>query len=109
VPAESDLRPAGDGLNRGPGHGRVRGSYLFIHLRADQPEWHAGASRRARELDLQISLLAEHEVTQVMTLLDAVAGHFRVAHQSEQEVQEANPIAVLEAIERQPSQQELAV
>jgi len=36
----------------------------------DQSEPHAGASRKAAELDLQISLLAEHEITQLMSVLD---------------------------------------
>ncbi len=36
------------------------------------------ASDKRAELDLQISLLAEHEVTQILTLVDAMARHIGV-------------------------------
>ena len=55
------------------------------------------------ELDLQISLLAEHEVTQLMALLDGVARRLGVQVRDDREIQEAkqdvNPIDVLQAIE----------
>ena len=67
----------------------------------------AVAAKRA-ELDVQISLLAEHEVTQMMSLLDAIAKRLGVEIEHESEVEEAkqdvDPGTVLEAIsQRQES------
>jgi uncharacterized membrane protein len=50
---------------------------------------HAGrvADKRA-ELDLQINLLAEHEITRLITLMDAVADHLGVDVNEKPEVEE---------------------
>jgi uncharacterized membrane protein len=70
----------------------------------------AQAEQRA-ELDLQLSLLAEHEVTQLMTLLDAVARHLGVEDAGNAEIEEVKqdvePRAVLRAIEQQSNDVEL--
>lgn len=84
----------------------VEAIFLSTFVLISQNRMQAEADKRA-ELDLQVSLLAEHEVTQLMTLLDAVARHLGVEHTDDQEIQETkqdvNPIAVLEAIEDQES------
>jgi uncharacterized membrane protein len=81
----------------------VEAIFLSTFVLISQNRMQALADRRA-ELDLQISLLAEHEVTQVMTLLDAVAEHLGVARSSDPAIQEVkqdvDPRAVLHAIER---------
>lgn len=81
----------------------VEAIFLSTFVLISQNRMQALADRRA-ELDLQISLLAEHEVTQVMTLLDAVAEHLgvtRLADPAIQEVkQDVDPRAVLDAIDR---------
>ena len=64
----------------------------------------AQAEQRS-ELDLQISLLAEHEVTQVMTLLDAVAKKLGIDHGGNRDIEETkqdvDPRQVLDAITNQ--------
>ena len=45
------------------------------------------ADRRA-DLDLQINLLSEHEITRLLTLMDAVASHLGVAVPEQPEVEE---------------------
>ena len=80
---------------------------LATFVLISQNRMQAAADRRA-ELDLQISLLAEHEVTQVMTLLDAVAEHLGVNISSDAEIEEVkqdvDPRAVLHAIEHRASE-----
>jgi uncharacterized membrane protein len=69
----------------------------------------AAADRRA-ELDLQINLLAEHEVTQAVKLLDAIAAHLGMTVADETEIEEAkhdiNPATVIEAIEQHEEQEQ---
>ena len=59
-------------------------------------------------MDLQISLLAEHEVTQVMTLLDAVAKKLGIDHGGNRDIEETkqdvDPRQVLDAITNQTGQ-----
>jgi uncharacterized membrane protein len=85
----------------------VEAIFLSTFVLISQNRMQALADRRA-ELDLQISLLAEHEVTQVMTLLDAVAERLGVARSSDPAIQEVkqdvDPRAVLHAIERKESE-----
>ena len=61
------------------------------------------ASDKRAELDLQISLLAEHEVTQAITLLDAIAERLGVQRGQVPDLEEAKqdiePAAVFQAIE----------
>jgi uncharacterized membrane protein len=66
----------------------------------------AAADKRA-ELDLQISLLAEHEVTKLAALVSAIAGRLGIRTEVDAEVDELKqdiaPEAVLDEIEeRQP-------
>jgi len=85
----------------------VEAIFLSTFVLISQNRMQALATKRA-ELDVQISLLAEHEVTQMMTLLDAVARRLgvQVEHTSEIEdaKQDVDPGAVLDAIaQRQES------
>ena len=85
----------------------VEAIFLSTFVLISQNRMQAQADRRA-ELDLQISLLAEHEVTQLMTVLDAVARHLGVEHSATTEIEEVkqdvDPRAVLHAIERKTSE-----
>jgi uncharacterized membrane protein len=82
----------------------VEAIFLSTFVLITQNRMQAQAEQRA-ELDLQISLLAEHEVTQIMTLLDAVARRIGVEIPREEEVEEAkqdvDPSVVLRVIEEQ--------
>jgi len=79
----------------------VEAIFLSTFVLISQNRMQALAEKRA-ELDVQISLLAEHEVTQMMTLLDAVARHLGVQAEQGSEIEEAkqdvDPGTVLEAI-----------
>ena len=85
----------------------VEAIFLSTFVLISQNRMQAQAEQRA-ELDLQISLLAEHEVTQLMTLLDAVARHLGVERPSDSDIEEVkkdvDPRAVLEAIEEQTNE-----
>jgi len=85
----------------------VEAIFLSTFVLISQNRMQALAEKRA-ELDVQISLLAEHEVTQMMSLLDAIAKRLGVEIEHESEVEEAkqdvDPGTVLEAIsQRQES------
>ena len=87
----------------------VEAIFLSTFVLISQNRMQAQAEKRA-ELDLQISLLAEHEITQVMTVLDEVARHLGVRHPDDPEIEEAkrdvDPTAVLQAItEKQASEE----
>src|SRR5437868_15140326 len=87
----------------------VEAIFLSTFVLISQNRMQALADRRA-ELDLQISLLAEHEVTQLMTVLDAVAHHLGVEAAAvpdiEEVKQDVDPRAVLDAIEQRANQAE---
>jgi uncharacterized membrane protein len=79
----------------------VEAIFLSTFVLISQNRMQALADRRA-ELDLQVSLLAEHEVTKIMTLLDAVATRLGVEYADpdiEEVKQDVDPRAVLDAIE----------
>jgi uncharacterized membrane protein len=83
----------------------VEAIFLSTFVLISQNRMQAQAEKRA-ELDVQVSLLAEHEVTQMMTVLDAVARHLgvQIEHRSEIEdaKQDVDPGTVLDVIsERQ--------
>jgi uncharacterized membrane protein len=63
----------------------------------------AAAAEKRAELDLQISLLAEHEVTKVVAMVAAIADHLGISHDAAGEVEELKrnvaPEAVLDAID----------
>ena len=67
----------------------------------------AKAEDRRAELDLQISLLSEHEITRIVALVSAIANKLGVDHEEDLEElkQDVAPEAVLDAIdstERKP-------
>ena len=63
----------------------------------------AAADKRA-DLDLQISLLAEHELTRLISLVKAMAEHMGVEESRDPELKEltkdVHPEAVLDRIEK---------
>jgi uncharacterized membrane protein len=79
----------------------VEAIFLSTFVLISQNRMQAVAERRA-ELDVQISLLAEHEVTQMMALLDAVARRLGVEVEQRSEIEDAkqdvDPGMVLDAI-----------
>jgi uncharacterized membrane protein len=83
----------------------VEAIFLSTFVLISQNRMQAVAEKRA-ELDLQVSLLAEHEVTKLMTLLDAVAHRLGV-ETADPDIQEAkqdvDPRAVLRSIEERGS------
>ena len=80
----------------------VEAIFLSTFVLITQNRMAASAEKRA-ELDLQISLLTEHEVTKVVTMVAAMADHLRVPHEAGGEVEELKrnvaPEAVLDAID----------
>jgi uncharacterized membrane protein len=83
----------------------VEAIFLSTFVLISQNRMQAVAEKRA-ELDLQVSLLAEHEVTKLMTVLDAVAHRLGVetADPDIEEVKhDVDPRAVLRSIEEQAS------
>lgn len=78
--------------------------FLSTFVLISQNRMAAAADKRA-DLDLQISLLSEHEITRLVTLVAAVAGKLGVSTDADQEVsemaQDVAPEAVLDAIETQ--------
>ena len=61
----------------------------------------AGASDRRAELDLQVSLLSEHEITRLVEMVAAIADRLGVSRPQDVEELKRNvaPEAVLDAIE----------
>lgn len=82
----------------------VEAIFLSTFVLISQNRASAAAERRAN-LDLQISLLAEREITRVMRLTSAIADHLGVSVASDPELTELQrdvvPEAVLDAIERE--------
>jgi uncharacterized membrane protein len=63
----------------------------------------AEITERQAELDLQINLLAEHEITRILTIVDALASHLKVKVDSGEIAeleQDVRPEAVLRAIDQ---------
>ena len=86
----------------------VEAIFLSTFVLITQNRMAASAEKRA-ELDLQIGLLTEHEITKVVAMVDAIADHLGIRHEAKEEVEELKrnvaPEAVLDAIdstERQP-------
>jgi uncharacterized membrane protein len=79
----------------------VEAIFLSTFILITQNRMATLAERRA-ELDLQISLLSEHEVTKLVTMVDAISKHLGVRHEAG-EVEELKrnvaPEAVLDAIQ----------
>ncbi len=80
----------------------VEAIFLSTFVLISQNRMAAAADKRA-DLDLQISLLAEHEVTKLVTLVSGVAGRLGVQTQADAEVSEIEqdiaPDAVLDELE----------
>jgi uncharacterized membrane protein len=89
----------------------VEAIFLSTFVLISQNRMMEQADKRA-ELDLQISLLAEHEMTRAITLLDAVAERLGVEHGDERDVEEAkqdvDPAVVFEALEEEDRAREHA-
>ncbi|HEY0084869.1 MAG TPA: DUF1003 domain-containing protein [Allosphingosinicella sp.] len=79
----------------------VESIFLSTFILITQNRMAAAADKRA-DLDLQISLLSEHELTKVVAMVDAIAAHLGIEHQAQTEVEELKrdvaPEAVLDAI-----------
>lgn len=61
--------------------------FLSTFVLISQNHASAVADKRA-DLDLQINLLAEHEVTQLLTLMDAIADHLGIEREKGKDVEE---------------------
>jgi uncharacterized membrane protein len=85
----------------------VEAIFLSTFVLISQNRMSAAADKRA-DLDLQISLLAEHEVTKLVTLVSAIADRMGVETQVDTELDEIKrdvaPEAVLDKIEAANSQ-----
>jgi uncharacterized membrane protein len=81
----------------------VEAIFLSTFVLISQNRMQAAADKRA-DLDLQISLLAEHEVTKLVTLVSAVADRLGVKTEADAELgeitQDVAPEAVLDEIEQ---------
>lgn len=81
----------------------VEAIFLSTFVLISQNRMAAAADRRA-DLDLHIGLLAEHEVTRLVTMVSALNGHLGIRTAADDEVgdlqQDVAPDAVLDAIER---------
>jgi uncharacterized membrane protein len=85
----------------------VEAIFLSTFVLISQNRMSAAADKRA-DLDLQISLLAEHEVTKLVTLVSAIADRMGVVTKVDAELDEIKrdvaPEAVLDKIEAANSQ-----
>lgn len=80
--------------------------FLSTFVLISQNRMAAAADKRA-DLDLHIGLLAEHEVTKLVTLVSAITDHLGIATEADAEVgelkQDVSPNLVLDTIaETQP-------
>lgn len=80
----------------------VEAIFLSTFVLISQNRMAASADKRA-DLDLQISLLSEHEITKLVSLMSAIADRLDIASRIDGELQEIQkdvaPEAVLDAIE----------
>jgi uncharacterized membrane protein len=80
----------------------VEAIFLSTFILISQNRMAAAADRRA-ELDVQISLLSEHEITKLVQLVSEIAERMGIGEQDPQEIEELKrtvaPEAVLDAIE----------
>jgi uncharacterized membrane protein len=87
----------------------VEAIFISTFVLISQNRMAAQAEKRA-ELDLQISLLAEHEITKVVAMVDAIADHLGVRHEARDEVDELKrdvaPENVLDAISEREEEEE---
>ncbi len=82
----------------------VEAIFLSTFVLISQNRMAAAADKRA-DLDLQINLLAEHEVTKLITMVSAIADHLNIDTNVDSEVEELKqdvaPEAVLDEIEEE--------
>jgi uncharacterized membrane protein len=76
----------------------VEAIFLSTFILITQNRMSAAADKRA-ELDLQLSLLAEHEVTKLAALLSAIAERLGIETEVDELKQDVAPEAVLDEIE----------
>jgi uncharacterized membrane protein len=78
----------------------VEAIFLSTFVLITQNRMAAAADKRA-ELDLQIGLLAEHEVTKIVAMVSAIADHLGIDHPEDVEElkRDVAPEAVLDAID----------
>ena len=80
----------------------VEAIFLSTFILITQNRMSALAEKRA-ELDLQISLLSEHELTKLVAMVDAISRHLRIDHGAgdvDELKRNVAPEAVLDAIEK---------
>lgn len=81
----------------------VEAIFLSTFVLISQNRMNAQADKRA-ELNLQVSLLAEHEVTRLITLVSAMAKKMGIEHDLHQELEElskdVHPEKVMETMEK---------
>lgn len=82
----------------------VEGIFLSTFVLISQNKMTAAADKRAN-LDLQVNLLAEHEITKIATMLATVMEHLGLPayqdHEVEEIAQDIAPEAVLDALEQE--------
>jgi uncharacterized membrane protein len=82
----------------------VEAIFLSTFVLISQNRMAAAADKRA-DLDLQINLLAEHEVTKLITMVSAIADHLNIKTNIDTEIEELKqdvaPEAVLDEIEEE--------
>ena len=87
----------------------VEAIFLSTFVLISQNRMSAAADKRA-DLDLQISLLAEHEITRLVTLVSGIADRMGVNTEADAELdeikQDVAPEAVLDEIEAKELQAE---
>jgi uncharacterized membrane protein len=80
----------------------VEAIFLSTFVLISQNRMAAAADKRA-DLDLQINLLSEHEVTKLVTMVAEISNHLGLSHVAGEEVEELKrnvaPEAVLDAID----------
>jgi uncharacterized membrane protein len=88
----------------------VEAIFLSTFILISQNRMALAAERRA-ELDLQVSLLAEHEITKIVQIVSDIAEKLEVAAHTRDEVEELKrtvaPEAVLDAIEGSEAERSL--
>jgi uncharacterized membrane protein len=81
----------------------VEAIFLSTFVLISQNRMAAAADKRA-DLDLQINLLAEHEVTKLVTMISSILKHFDIATGREAEIEELQqdvaPERVLDELDR---------
>ncbi|XXT17164.1 DUF1003 domain-containing protein [Sorangium sp. So ce429] len=81
----------------------VEAIFLSTFVLISQNRMQALADKRA-ELDLQINLLAEHEITRLIELVDGISRHLKVPRSTDLHLEElkkdVHPEVVMEEIER---------